>query len=388
MKHNIFSFLICLLLFTCIFDPTGKWLGIKDFLYIFILVLFLLFLGKIYIFPKNVTTYIVSFCLIPILSIIVFFFKNHFALPEFSAYKCFLFLPITFVYINYKTNVLKWLLFWLNALALMTIILNFISLPGDSIYMFGNKYDIFTTNYRQYGTLTYSYAYFHTSPLLVLSLSYYWWRYFQNKKIKDLLWTGIIVLAMFNSGTRNNMLMCIILLFMIWFFQLSLKGKFIGLLVCFCCCSILIFSSDVLDVLSGMFSLQDGSNSLKLVMLADYQREIFKFPDFFIGQGWSSPFWVTIKQSYDPVTELTYLDIIRCYGVIMGGLMIYLMFWPIKILSKHDNSKWLAFAYFGYLIMIIFNPFYFSSNGMILLSIVLYQLYHSSINFNHTKHIL
>ena len=371
MKIRIFSVLSFLLLFTCILDPANLLLGIKDILFVLMVLLFFALWNPNYKFPAKMVHFIALFTAIPIISIIIFLLRNFSIPPDYLGFgylKCYLFLFIVFIFINYNVNVLKMLLLLLNLMAILTLCINFLSFPGSELHAWGDTYVIFSMDFRKYGPVDYAYTYFHTAPLFVISLCYYWWHYLEERGWKNLLLTVLAFLAMLNSGTRGNIFAAFIILFFLPYIRLNIQNKVLFGLIIGSCIVVYLFTS---ETISSMFSSVDYSNNIKLSFLADYRREIFKFPDFFIGQGLGSEFYATILKRFESITELTYLETIRRYGVILAGLTFLCMFFPVMTTWRNKQLRWLSVSYFVFLLASAFNPFYFSSNGMIILSIVL-----------------
>ena len=131
----------------------------------------------------------------------------------------------------------------------------------------------------------------------------------------------------------------------------------------------------ILPDIKGMFSSIEASNNVKLGHLKSYLQEFKDWKTLLFGQGLGSYFYSGGYHGMTSNTELTYLEIIRRFGIIFGGFLIGLMFYPLLAIKKSNfNYVWLFLAYGCYLFMISFNPFFFSSTGMIILSIVLYKM--------------
>jgi hypothetical protein len=70
-----------------------------------------------------------------------------------------------------------------------------------------------------------------------------------------------------------------------------------------------------------------------------------------------------------PVTELTYLDTIRIFGLIGATIYAVLFFYP---LWRHlGRSHYLLVGWLAYLVIATVNPYIFSTNGMTFLAAVL-----------------
>jgi hypothetical protein len=110
------------------------------------------------------------------------------------------------------------------------------------------------------------------------------------------------------------------------------------------------------------------SNSRKLDYLHTY-ADMFSEPfSLVFGYGTGSCVPRTDVDACVPVTELTYLDTIRFFGII--GALIYaaLFFYP---LWRHlSRSHYLFTGWLAYLVIATVNPYIFSTNGMTILAAV------------------
>jgi hypothetical protein len=182
----------------------------------------------------------------------------------------------------------------------------------------------------------------------------------------------IIVSAMLIAGTRNNILVAIILPATLFVFYSRNKFRDITLLLAIFLSALFFYQSEILT----LFDQNEPSNSAKLNLLMDY-FEILNNPKTIIfGNGLGSYEDWSIRTSY--VTELTYLEIFRNFGFIFGPIIIYLLLYPVIyafIINKSYNEKHIQIGYVAYLFMSISNPLLFSSMGMLFLSIILSSIY-------------
>jgi len=365
--------LASLLLFVCVFDPQDQILGLKSVIFILLIAFTIisgLYKSKISI-NVDLLIYILLFLFIPFISTLILFIRSFdvwLDLEWLSYLKTFAFLLFAIILSSNNINLVNSFKKTLNILALSTILIFFIiNLSPQLISVFlkvGNEIGSFAISFRDYKLIKFYNVYFHTSPLLIFNISYYSNELFNNKKINNFLWFFIIYLAMLFSGTRNNIIFST---FIIIFYFISHNKKYIIIMLLLV---IFIFFS-FKDIFNAMFSPNELSNKIKLSYLSDYFREYSDINTLFFGQGLGSKFFVKIHNTYISNTELTYFEIFRRYGLFMGALMIFLLYYPIIKFFKYSNFRWLIYAYTIYLLMIMTNPFFFSSNGIILLSIVL-----------------
>ena len=122
--------------------------------------------------------------------------------------------------------------------------------------------------------------------------------------------------------------------------------------------------------------------------MLDY-KDIFSDPTVFLfGQGlgsaaeWNFRGLTYLDQSF--ITELTYFEIFRFYGIFFGLVIIYLMLYPILLVKKITNNEYkkyyliLLCGYTIFLFLSFFNPIYFNSIGISFLALMISTNYYLS----------
>lgn len=378
------SVVISLFMLLSVFDPADKLLGLKTTTFLLCwVVVFLRFAtkpDKLYI-PSGLVLYVLAIIAIPVLSILFYLlFNGEEPFQGFQMVKSYLFCSMAILLYISKINALQKLCTILTLLALTVIATVILLELSPNLYSklatFGNDYGVFYLDSRSYGAgLVLKQAYYATSPMLVIPIAYYYG--FMNWSIKGFgyaVLTGLCVIAMFLAGTRNNMFAAIFLPVLLHvYFD---KTKAVSIVVIF---SLLLISGYyfIADILV-LFSPLEVSNSIKIALLNDY-IEIFQDPvHLLFGQGLGSYYYWPAKGFEFYVTELTYLEVIRNFGLIMGFLMIGLLMYPIVYafyLSRDYGEKHIVLAYLLYLVMCISNPNLFSSMGMLILSVLIANIY-------------
>jgi hypothetical protein len=81
--------------------------------------------------------------------------------------------------------------------------------------------------------------------------------------------------------------------------------------------------------------------------------------------------------SHGTVTELTYMELLRSFGILFGVPMLLGLFYPLGRLANHRwrSVHYLYLGYAVYLYLCSANPFLVSSSGMLVFSIVLAQTF-------------
>jgi hypothetical protein len=181
------------------------------------------------------------------------------------------------------------------------------------------------------------------------------------------------------AGTRSNMVGPVIVLVSIVIF--NVKNKVLYSTVLFL--ALIVFASvfySTNSTIVEVLSLQEESNSIKLELLRDY-ADIFNDPiNLIFGQGFGSYYYWEAKGYSDFISELSYLELIRVYGLIFGIIMAGLILYPILfvIASRREFSNRASIIGFTvYMAIAAINPLIFSSLGMSIISAFMANIFRS-----------
>ena len=376
----IFTFILATL-----FDPADL-LGFKLplFLACWVTTFFVLFSrpDKIKLPPKLIA-YVLLMLFVPLYSMFVYqVVDGSDPFNGFSMYKAYIFISFSLLlYIN-RINIVANLSFALNIVAiiiiLLTIVMHFQPLLSEPIYMLGIKMKMFYLDNRNYGGgLTLSQVYFAVSPMLVISIAHYFYLSKFSNKHKEWykLITLIQIVAMFMAGSRNNMMAAFLLPLSlhILFARRRLLSIISTALIVFL--AVLFFFDELFILLNPL----EHSNSAKIALIDDYLTMFTDTTTLIFGQGLGSYYvWEAYGNHAHYVTELSYFEIIRNFGLFFGVIMLLMLFYPIVsafFINKYYMEKHIIIAYFFYLIMCISNPNLFSSMGMLILSMIMANMF-------------
>ena len=227
--------------------------------------------------------------------------------------------------------------------------------------------------FRNYGGLNFYYMYFVASPMLIYLVAQEAWTLFDKKTISQFLWCGVAVVALFLSGTRANLLLATITvpfvyLWRRWGWVAIPTVAFLAVIF------LLILHFLGFQAVGSMFDPQNESIRIKFGFVAGYVEIFSNMMTLLFGQGFNAHVWSSVFGEMLPggayggasKTELTYFELIRVFGVVVGGAFFYLMLVFLKMLAEIDPSwRWMAPAVFLYMVASTFNPYLFSSNGML-----------------------
>jgi len=383
LNKLIYYFLI-LFSISCVFDPADLIFSLKIPLFTLCLITTLLFnfSNKKLTFNKELLIYTLCFISIPFFSICVYFLRDgSYPYEGFSLFKSYILILLTFVFYINKINFIKPLSQILTLLSLVIIFTYvFIFVQVDyyyDLYTWGNKYGLINIGEREYsGDLTYFSVFYVTSPMIIVSLAYYFDKFLKSSDNTKSFYLIIVIINFFGmilAGTRNNIIMAIFTPIIIYFL-IKRKGYLFKTLIIFSIFFLLLSISNYLFII---FDPSEFSNNIKLNLIKDYIN-IFSDPlNLIFGQGLGSYYFWEAKSLNYFITELTYIEIIRNFGLILGLFMIYLMFYPLSFYFQEymKSERSVKIAYFLYLIMAFTNPIYFSSLGIFILSIILANIF-------------
>jgi hypothetical protein len=380
------------LLLVAVFDPSDQITHWKVPLFVlvwFLVGLDLLFSGHgIHSISPNLMKYVFLFSVVfPLVSIMLYIVRKGLADPYdgFQYLKSYLFLTLVFVIALKKVNLMPALSFILTGLSLAAIIISVLTYDNPTltsyIWMIGDTYGFVAPGARSYADLSYSYVYFFTSPLLVLSLAYFTYRAIKSQTRASryifIVLLFVNILGMLDSGPRNNLVFGIVtpLLVLIWY---TGKKWRLGLLLLVFVAGLVVTSYGS-EIFTAMLDPGNESNAVKLAHLQDY-RELFSDPAILLfGQGLGSYFFATGFGYTTSITELTYLEFIRNFGLPVAVIYFGMLLYPlVKLRDKaFAGVHYLLLAYGCYLLICLSNPLLLSSSGMLILAIVLYTVFPS-----------
>jgi hypothetical protein len=378
---------LLLFLLICVFDPADLLLGLKVQIF---LMCWLVAIIDVVRFRDSSTVhegiviYVLLFLIVPLASIGWYVYWNgEEPFMGFQLMKAYLLISLALLLYLRRINLMRALVNVLFVLALaiigLAIILAVFPELMTPLYLLGGRTGIFILDERDYGGgLVMRQVYFVTSPMLAIAVAWLYqsMRAAENgfRRFAEGARLGLCVVAMFLAGTRNNMAAAVLLpvsLFLLTsrrIVEAALIGG-MGLLAL-----IWIFSDELFLLLSP----NEVSNSMKLMLVQDYGRILSDPVTFFLGRGLGAfDYWNT-RAAYGFVSELTYFELIRNFGIFGAGVMFLLLVFPLLYVlfyrpSYPDREHLVGYGF--YLIMCASNPNLFSSMGILILSVIVANIY-------------
>jgi hypothetical protein len=378
-----------LLLLAAVFDPADQVMHLKVPLFVSLWVA----LGFGFLFSReqsgtidnSLLIYVLLFSLVlPLTSILSYFVRGGGvgSYDGFVYLKGFLFVTLAIVLVAKCLDAIRLLSIVLTLLscAIITMIIVTYEFPElkDSLWLVGDISGAFALSERKYADLSYSYVYFHASPLLVLSVAYFTHRTIMSSsraRVFNLVFLLVNLVGMVCSGTRNNLIFGLLtpLLVLVWYSRKRQRLAFLILVLA----GVAVASTYGSDIVQAMFDPMDVSNDIKLTHLHDYMRLFSDRTTLLFGQGLGSYFYSSGFGTATSITELTYFEFIRNFGLSLAMVYFGLLLYPLTKLrdAVFRDQHYLLLAYGCYLLICVSNPLLISSNGMLVLAIVLARVF-------------
>lgn len=380
--ETICNFFLFLTLFSIILDPGNTIFRIKNasFVILFILMIPYLDLKKTYIFMLILLIPIVTLAIgliFPNAKIDIsyalqilksfFFLSFIFFIKKESFLKIFHF----FYVINFLTAIffvcmwILWIIFFDSMMPVLIKVRSFFDRNENLVFgiMYGRKFLGITT----YG------LFFSTAIFSTVCLSYSIYKWIFNHDRKYLFPAVIFFMYLFNSGTRANLLSSVMILGIIFIYKLY-RNKKLTLFSLFLC----IFSIVALIVIYKLMTeVGDKSLNIKLEHKNSYLHLFFINPlrYFLIGDGPGALFYSSGFDNYVLLTELSYFDLIRRFGLINTTILLIIFLLPLfKIYCSYPSEFFFCMlvGYIAFYFIAGTNPYFLGSTGFSVFVVYVY----------------
>jgi hypothetical protein len=216
-------------------------------------------------------------------------------------------------------------------------------------------------------------VFYKTSPIVVIALAFSSVCFLETKKKRYLLGSVLFILNLFFSGTRANIVSGLLITVLVFFFyQFYFKKKIVFSGIIILCVSFLAFCL-IFILLSQTGEASYDTKKLHYISYlelfgTDYLRTIV------LGFGPGSEFFSRGFEAMTASTELSYMELIRNYGLLNAIIIVSFYVYPLIVLffsrkySKFEKYSLLV-SFLSYLFIAGTNPFLNSMTGYMVLSI-------------------
>jgi hypothetical protein len=391
MLVKITTILVAALVFVLIVDPGDLLFHMKVPLFASILVFWIgdKIISKRGIkFDKDISIFIPLLLLIPVLGFISGLVQSQIDDMEAALgfVKSFIIIILLYVVIDLTIPIDKYLIRFSIIIPLIIFPSYFILVYNPGLFQTLGVFLVDVKNVAVFSLRDfYGYKvimlFYRTSPLLVFPLTYFFDRALRFGRSFDYLLFGVYFATLILSGTRANIVIAVLLPLVMFFFFLLRRRKFIFLSAI----SFLVVYFAVVFLSNISNEKGDESSDIKSKHYNSIIKVIKAEPSILIwGQGLGSKYFSTGTNSEIVQSELTYLELIRVFGILLTLLFLFILIYPLVVLQKSGGLKvrYAIYAYLGYLFIVGTNPLLISSTGMIVI-IVVYTL-----SYNTKKQII
>jgi len=379
-KIGVGQIALFVLMTAVIVDPTNTLFKMKEVAFAF--VLFSLFFHKLKVYKDALIILLISFSILIISSI-----NGHFCGYEFdkqlelSYYKSFLFL---FVLLLAKNKHYNFLTAIIPAGIIISIITIYVYLQYDSkgminekLYNFleSNDFFVMVGSRKHFNHIIYT-AFYKTSPVLVIIMAYIFAIFLDTKEKRYLVCSILFFVVLLLSGTRANILSAILLPVFITLWT-KIKNKYLIVIAIIFC---IIVAGAYLLSDKNESSIRIKSNTLhNTIELVKNDHHIL-----LLGQGCGSLFFGDSERGITGRTELSYLELLRMFGILGALVIIFFLIYPLILMFRLKPDYYISFAagYAAYLFIGGTNPLLIGSTGFTVLAIAY------SFAFGNSKLIL
>lgn len=363
-----------LLIFSIVFDPYNYLFHIKNIAFVLFLLSSLPFIECKYYY-------------VPLVFLSVFFVSLSFGIltnqnlsneSTMSMLKSFLFLTYIFwMPCEYlKTSKVFYCVCFLLSILQIILFVVLIFFPESLMFftLFLNKGEEATLliGIRNYYGIELPMIFYKTCPLLVLPLGISVSNFLQKKTVKNFLHFAVFAFGFFISGTRADMLSCVTLIFATVLFYHFYYKREVFFTAVFSSAFLFVFLLAVVFLLTA----NDYSTNIKSGHLSSFMNMFGENPLKFllIGNGPVSYMYTSARNEWVTLTELTYLELIKNFGLIQSLLVVGILFLPVFFICKNKSYERiqkfsLSLSYVAYLFICGTNPLLISSTGFTALAV-------------------
>lgn len=363
---KIQKLLLVLLLISIIFDPQNEHFGIKSYVFLLYCIFSLNHFNIKYAYVPFV--YLLIWIISYVHGILIGsdmddgiagWYLNSclflFIIPFASGKKINFIYPFYYCTLVYSIYIIFLVFFSMANTALTEFAVNHIQQNSD-FSMFG---------YRTFLGIKHFCLYHRTSSICLISEACALLLFLRTKKNKYIIHFVLFFLALLYSGARANMLSAIFIVVFIILYKCYYKVKnrallipFIGLIICI-----------AVVVIYNVSTESGHSNDVKMGHIESFMQLFESNPLRYvlIGTGPGSVMYsIGIKQSV-ALTELSYFELIKNYGLLFTITILFVFTIPLKRLynSENDNNSKaaLTIAYLCFFFVAGTNPLFSGSTG-------------------------
>lgn len=370
-------------------DPGGVFISIKEPLFVILCsVGFLRVVNTGFRIDRNISSIVLTILFISVYGICIGYLRNSNVDFEFiGAYSRALLFMFIFMFLFYVPleKIQKVLLLSGIVLAIVTLVIFATLFVNEDLYtqifiLSQDNNQFVLLGKRTFLGIEINGVYMKSAPLMFFS--YLYSLYYYDKKGKVLL-RLLLLSALLVAGSRTPLLLAI-LITIIYLRDRKIGGKVLStLFVLFC-----LFAFFVI-VYKLASDTEEISNELKYANTMSYFVDIFSGVNALVGSGIGSYFWASGDNLMLSYTELSYFDILRMFGLFLGGIFIFILYYIFHLVffSRYadTNLKRYSLGYLFYMLLAGTNPFLFCPTGTFVIALGIRLVYEVNKNKKYDK---
>lgn len=290
--------------------------------------------------------------------------------PTFQMMKEFTVLLLIPVLSSERIDLSRHIIAWSFGVAIITFLLVLLSLVAPLAFSIARDFAVENDNAlissRSLLGLGFGGVYYKTVGVLIFPIAFYLKNFLDRpKKALSFFFTCMFIFALVCSDNRAATVGLFFLIEAVIFRKIRAKFGLVAAL------SVLIIMIALPAVyLAGFFRPGESSNEVKLGHIRSYASEFEQHPTYLLwGQGADTQFYSQGFESKTALTELTYLDMIRWFGIPVAFLLLISAFYPVVgLMRRADSVSYLAIPYFAYLCESASDPLLICSTGLMIVS--------------------
>jgi MFS family permease len=285
--------------------------------------------------------------------------------------KTFLFFSIVLVLISEEIDLISYINKVSVILALVTIamaVMNLVSpelFLGVSLFIADKGNGVISPSRNLFG-LGIGELYYGACPIMIFPFSYYCDQTSQNgiRKFSSALMCSLFGVALLLSGARADILATLSIALI---FTMRYVRRVSGWVPALTVGAIVVILAAV-TVIPNFADKQEGSNAVKLKHISSYNEEFGSKPAVLLsGEGANSAFYSEGFEMWTTVTEVTYLELVRVFGLPMTILFGAGLLWIGYHLFANGLFS-IGLAYFAFLGIAGTNPLLVGSTGFLVIA--------------------
>jgi hypothetical protein len=295
-------------------------------------------------------------------------FDVHSSDAPLALLKSFLFLLITPIIVSEDIDLASLVSRLIAVVAVLTLAMVVIGVLAPPVFLLlyeftMAKQNAILTESRHVLGMGIGQFYYKTAALMIFSLAYYYYRLVQpaTRRLSALCMVLLFAAAVLFSGARANILAALFVIGVISLIAIKRRSGWPAtLLTCVVGLTLL-----AVTVLPKAFSVKESSNAIKAGHFHSYLDEFENHRTALLwGEGAETGFYSQGFEDWTTVTELTYLEMVRIFGIPMTLLYCGGLLWiGVRLLKA---ASWpVAIAYLSYLAISGSNPLLISSTGLL-----------------------